>query len=260
MNIRMSKSTTAGLTAAKNGYALTAGPVPEPTQLHRLSAPVVVLKTAAGTVLFLAWLLLFIMGMSLESSQYSKQLVGADHSVNWSNLVTYGLLFTPTNGAILASLAGVLGGIASNLAANNKFRYATPDLTDPHSDDFISYTYMTENPLVSMLRGFITYLIFIAGSYLTNFTTSADTKDPTQFLGLTAAAYFKFAVSISLLAYLAGYDPSRMKGLINSFSLTRKDPSPPTQVNVSQDIVGQKTENNVQSNPGTPAKKLKPVE
>ena len=116
--------------------------------------------------------------MRLDSTVYSRLLVNADKSVNWSNMVTYGLLFTPTNGAVLASLAGVLGGIASNLTANNKFRYSMPDLTDTQSEDFISYTYMTENSLVSMLRGFITYLVFIAGSYLTNFT---DTTNPDRY-------------------------------------------------------------------------------
>lgn len=186
----------------------------------------------AGIALFLSWLLLFIMGMSLNSSQYTDCLTRPDSSVDWYFLIIYGLLFTPTNCAILASLAGVLGGIASKLAAYNKFRHAPPDLTQKDSDDAYNYMYMTENPLVSMLRGFTTYLIFIAGSYLTTFTTSSDTNNPGQFLGLTASAYFKFAVTVSLLAYLVGYDPSRLKGLINSFSPGVKDPVPPIQGDV----------------------------
>lgn len=223
MNVQTENSDITVVTAKRNGHQPSAPASRKPIHLHELSLADRFLKPLFGLALFVGWLLLFVMGMSLSAKQYTDCLTKPDSSVNWYFLLIYGLLFTPTNGAILASLAGVLGGIASNLAAANKFSHAQPDLTDTESDDFQSYLYMTENPLVSMLRGFTTYLIFIAGSYLTTFTTSGDVNNPGQVLGLTASAYFKFAVTVSLLAYLAGYDPSRMKSLINSFSLTKKD-------------------------------------
>ncbi|QJW90463.1 hypothetical protein HNV11_14285 [Spirosoma taeanense] len=239
----------------RNGHKPVAPPAKEPeaASFRELSSALRLTKTAMGVFLFLSWLVLFIMGMSLSANRYSPFLTDASGSVNWANLLTYGLLFTPTNGAILASLAGVLGGIASNLAADNKFRHIPPTSANTTSDDFQSYLYMTENPLVSMLRGFLTYLIFIAGSYLTNFTTSSDSAHPEQFLGLTAPAYFKFAVSISLLAYLAGYDPSRMKSLINSFSLTRKEPEPSGQSSVSAHIIQEKTKIDAKVTQDSPA-------
>ena len=211
------------VTATQNGQPPSAPASRKASHLHELSLADRLLKPLLGLSLFAGWLLLFIMGMSLSASQYTNRLTSVDGSVNWNLLLIYGLLFTPTNGAILASLAGVLGGIASKLAAANKFSHAQPNLSDTESDDAQSYLYMTENPLVSMLRGFTTYLIFIAGSYLTTFSTSGDVNHPEQVIGLTASAYFKFAVTVSLLAYLVGYDPSRMKSLINSFSLTKKD-------------------------------------
>ncbi|GAB4010384.1 hypothetical protein GCM10028808_21010 [Spirosoma migulaei] len=189
-------------------------------------------KTSMGIFLFIGWLLLFIFGMSLNSKDY-RDCIFYNDSIDFSYLILYAATFTPTNTALLASLAGVLGGFASNLAADNQLQHLRPTMLDPKSEDFESYMYMTENPLVSMLRGFITYLIFIAGSYLTNFTTSVDPNDSAGFAGMNASSYFKFAVSVSLLAYLAGYDPSRMKGLVNSINFTRKDqPATPTQATV----------------------------
>lgn len=199
----------------------------QPT-IHGLSSVDKVVKTGLGILLFIGWLLLFIFGMSLKAADY-RDCIFQNDSIGFKYLILYAASFTPTNAAVLASLAGILGGFASNLAASNQFNHLGPTLLDPKSDDFESYIYMTENPLVSMLRGFITYLIFIAGSYLTNFTTSTDPNDTASFTGLTASSYFKFAVSVSLLAYLAGYDPSRMKGLINSVSFTRNDPPAPSR-------------------------------
>ena len=247
MNAKTENLDITVVTAKQNGRQQPAPVSSVSKQFRPLSTLEKLLKTLVGSALFLGWILLFIMGMSLNASQYGKLLMDGDNTVSWQHLITYGLVFTPTNGAILASLAGILGGIASNLAADNKFRHSHPELVEPDSDDFTSYLYMTENPLVSMLRGFTTYLIFIAGSYLTNFSSSADAANPSQILGLTASAYFKFAVSVSLLAYLAGYDPSRMKSLVNSFSLTRKDPDQTT----TQDkhITRRKTEFNTTSSP-----------
>lgn len=216
----------------------TASPTPPATasnqpDFQELSTASRITKTSVGILLFVGWLLLFIFGMSLNSKDY-RNLIFHDKYIDFSYLILYAATFTPTNTALLASLAGVLGGFASNLAADNQLQFLRPTIFDPKSEDFESYMYMTENPLVSMLRGFITYLIFIAGSYLTNFTTSVDPNDSAGFAGMNASSYFKFAVSVSLLAYLAGYDPSRMKGLVNSINFTRKDQSPstPTQATV----------------------------
>ncbi|MBC3786371.1 hypothetical protein [Spirosoma utsteinense] len=207
---------------------LTATDTPEEPLFEELSTANQLVKTGLGALMFTGWLLLFVCGMSLNSSAY-RDLIFHEGVFNTKYLLLYAATFTPINVAILSALAGVLGGFASNLAASNEFHYRRSKPIDPESEEFNSYVYMTENPLVSMLRGFITYLIFIAGSYLTNFTTSVDPANNGNFIGLSASSYFKFAVSVSLLAYLAGYDPSRMKSLVNSVGFAKKDPATPTR-------------------------------
>ncbi|MCX6215768.1 hypothetical protein [Spirosoma sp.] len=205
--------------------------IPEQTtrKFTQLSKADIYYRTCLGTFLFLGWLFLFILGLSLEAKDFRACIMPAD-ILNWKYLLLYAVSLTPINVAVLSSLAGSLGGIASNLAAENKFSLVDPATIQPDSADYQSYLYMTENPLVSLLRGFITYMIFIAGSYLTNFTTAIDPTNAGEFMGLTASSYTRFAVTVSLLAYLAGYDPSRIKGFLNSFNITKKENELPVVV------------------------------
>ena len=182
-----------------------------------------VIKVIMGILLFILWVILFVLGMSLEAKNYHDCIISDDAIVDFKYLFWYAISLTPINVAILASVSGALGGIASNLTAYNKSQHLHTRLVLPESKDFQSYLYMTENPFVSLLRGFITYLIFIAGSYLVNFTSTTDQTNLSSFGGLTVSAYFKFAVSVSLLAYLAGYDPSRIKNFLSSVNLNNND-------------------------------------
>ncbi|MBC8151615.1 MAG: hypothetical protein H7Z72_01755 [Bacteroidetes bacterium] len=217
---------------------ISASPPSNQSTFSELSTTSKITKTALGVVLLLGWFLLFIFGMSLDSSDFRKCIFLND-AIDPGYLLLFAVTFTPTNSAMLASLAGVLGGITSNLAASNEFHHSPTKRPAPNSEDFERYVYMTESPLVSMLRGFIAYLIFIAGSYLTNFTITTDPKNAADIVGLSASSYFKFAVSVSLLAYIAGYDPSRLKGLINSINFGKKETAPPTDRTV---VTHQKTE------------------
>lgn len=175
-------------------------------------------KLVLGITLFCIWLLFFILGISLNAERFHPYIIPAD-TICWNYLILYAVSLTPINVSILASIAGALGGIASNLAANNKFSIIRPPVHNQNSTDFQSYLYMTESPLVSLLRGFTTFMIFIAGSYLTNFTTSGNPANSGEFTGLTVSTYTRFAVTVSLLSYLAGYDPSRIKSLLSNFNL-----------------------------------------
>ncbi|MGA0555122.1 hypothetical protein ACO2Q8_00600 [Larkinella sp. VNQ87] len=174
-------------------------------------------RVLIGTILFLGWLMLFIFGMSIDAS---KLQILKGNQVNWQNLLVHGLAFTPTNAAIMAALAGMIGGIASNLSAHNKRRYLGELELDPFESR--SLIYMTEHPLVSMFRGLLAYLILVAGSYIATFTIPVDTKDPSSIMGMSAASYFKFAVTVSLLSYLVGYDPSQLQRMIGSLSIGGK--------------------------------------
>ncbi|MCK8493820.1 hypothetical protein M0L20_18280 [Spirosoma sp. RP8] len=197
-------------------------PAENSAEFRPLSVGQKLVKTLLGTGLFLIWLLLFILGLSLDANDYRPCVAPAD-TVSFHYLTLYAVSFTPINVALLASLAGALGGIASNLAASNKFSLVQPSKINSHSEDFQSYLYMTENPLVSLLRGFVTFMIFIAGSYLTDFTSANDPGNAGGFSGITASSYLRFSVSVSLLAYLAGYDPSRIQNLLNKLNLSKKE-------------------------------------
>ncbi|MGV3561253.1 hypothetical protein [Larkinella arboricola] len=61
-----------------------------------------------GIALFLGWLILFFMGLSISSSKLKP--LDTDGHVIWETLWLYALTFTPTNTALLAALAGVIGG------------------------------------------------------------------------------------------------------------------------------------------------------
>ncbi|MGV3561254.1 hypothetical protein [Larkinella arboricola] len=79
---------------------------------------------------------------------------------------------------------------------------------------------MTEHPVVSMFRGFLAYLILVAGTYVASFSVPVDANDmSTPILGMSAASYFKFAVTVSLLSYLVGYDPTQLQRLVSSLNV-----------------------------------------
>jgi membrane protein YqaA with SNARE-associated domain len=124
------------------------------------------------------------------------------------DLTTFGkaaLFFTPLNAAVLALLAALVGGCASWLAHKDD---KVPESASP--DDKLRLErrlqFLRENPSTAMLRGFAVYLAVIAGVYITGGDPFADTS---------ASQYMRFAGTISLLAYLVGYDPTRLQDLLD---------------------------------------------
>lgn len=67
--------------------------------------------------------------------------------------------------------------------------------------------YMEENPFLSMLRGFVVYLTFLAGILIA-------VDDP--FGTGSEAKYLRYAGILSLVAFGMGYDPSRFEQLLES--------------------------------------------
>ena len=252
-----------------------------------------------GIVASISWIVLFASGMTINSSSF-RAAIAYDY-YDWHDVLATLLCFTPTNVAILAALAGLGGGICSNLVAHNYAKNvieppkktideppvvlaeATPALTAEER----RLLYLTERPIVSMFRGFMVYLIFVASFYITSLNDMSSSKnedievlpsDTTRLRidkekealnyqnmsqlrfikraiykaeeadsaalvetlkaqrdelrfelnrnvdlpvdadlpGLTIGSYFKFAIIVSLLAYLVGFDPTRLEGLINS--------------------------------------------
>ncbi|GAB3324927.1 hypothetical protein GCM10027299_22530 [Larkinella ripae] len=176
-------------------------------------------RVLTGIAIFIGWLILFFIGMSVSSAALLP--VNNGKIVYWDKLFLYSLTFTPTNTALLAALAGMLGGLASNLSAFNEKENTDVNELERDSFEYRSLIYMTEHPLVSMFRGFLAYLILIAGTYVANFAMPGD-NDTAKILSVSPSSYFKFAVTVSLLSYLVGYDPSQLQRLIGSLNVGGK--------------------------------------
>jgi S1-C subfamily serine protease len=109
-------------------------------------------------------------------------------------------LFTPINVALLALLAAFLGGCASNITYN---RQGDSGLTERQA------AFRSENPAASMIRGFLIYLGFVAGIYVA-------TNSP--FANVTADQYARLAGTVSFLAFVVGYDPTKFQDFISKNS------------------------------------------
>jgi hypothetical protein len=185
-------------------------------------------RIAIGGFALFAWLLCFSTGLLIESTKYRRyfapetsatQLKPGEQPVPPAEQYTGSainafiaatLSFTPTNLLFLTLLAGLLGGCSSNVVAER--------LDDEHSKqiDPRRLRYLEENPWSAMMRSFIVYLCVIAGLY---FAIDDPFKNP------TAAQYMRLAGTLSILAFVVGYDPSRIDQWI------RLVPNPhPTQV------------------------------
>lgn len=106
------------------------------------------------------------------------------------------LVYTPTNMALLTLFAGLLGGCVSNIKYSMMTKEERANLK-PHEDAILS-----ENPLSATMRGFVIYLCMVAGLYVV-------LDDP--FKDSSPGQYARLAGSMSLVAFIVGFDPSRIK-------------------------------------------------
>ncbi len=105
--------------------------------------------------------------------------------------------YSPTNMAMLTLVAGFLGGCVSNAV-----------LTTMEDDELKKLTerrlaFLCENPLSATMRGFVIYLCLVAGLYVAM-------DDP--FKDSTPGQYARLAGSLSLVAFVVGYAPTRIEG------------------------------------------------
>lgn len=191
-------------------------------------------RLSLGIVALMLWLAFFCGGLLIETVEYRVFL--APHSfpkhaeadkeagivaTPYTGDPTYAffaaaLWFTPTNLAFLALLAGLLGGCASNILV---------DRLNPEQAERIEparMRYLAETPWSAMMRSFLVFLCVIAGLYFA-------IDDP--FKNSTPSQYMRLAGTISVLAFLVGYDPTRIRAWIGLV------PSPPSQkVTVTEDV------------------------
>jgi len=111
-------------------------------------------------------------------------------------------VYTPINIGFLAVLSGLLGGCASRItfaglpAQVEAAGAAPPDAEHPHR---------TESPFASMFRSFLVYLAVMAGMYV---IADNPFQDPTP------QQYVRLASTVSLFAFIVGYDPTKFRDWI----------------------------------------------
>ncbi len=166
------------------------------TQLNHL------LIALSGSIGVAAWIILFSLGMLIDSSLYRKTL-STDFSL--SHFIMTVLTFTPTNIAMLCLVSSFTGGCASLLVISKAEKVFGLD-KQSNSKKTTSHVYMSESPFSSMLRGIVVFFAFLAGVFVTG---------STAFSTPTEQAYTQAAGFVSLLSFVVGYDPTVFRNLIS---------------------------------------------
>lgn len=118
---------------------------------------------ASGILVMAFWVILFIAGLLIDSSYYRVALnFGFWEWRDWFWAI---MSFTVSNVAILAFLAGLLGGICSKVIATEGFTLTKAELTAKK----VSYI-LYENPFISAFRGVFMFLAILSVQYLSSFS------------------------------------------------------------------------------------------
>jgi hypothetical protein len=159
----------------------------------------------------LIWIVLFSAGLVVSSKPYLEQL---KTSFSLGSFISASLVYTPCNVAILSVLAGFIGGSISKLIGPDEIQAKIDEANKSNNQSLIKNlerrkSYLTESPLLSMFRGFLTYLAIISGILLL-------ISNP--FEVTTSEQYVRIAGLVSGLSFLMGYDPTKFEELISKFS------------------------------------------
>jgi hypothetical protein len=116
----------------------------------------------------------------------------------WSYVAAL-VCFTPLNLFFLALASGLAGGFASNIAIETMPEHRRHALAAQHPTRSML---LQEPPISAAFRGFIVYLCVIAGLYI---VLDNPFKDPSP------NQYIRLAGTLSIMAFLVGYDASRIE-------------------------------------------------
>ena len=123
------------------------------------------------------------------------------------------MCYSPINIAILALIAGAMGGSMSNLYAKSLTTEERAQLAESNP---VSLHAIMQSPWVAAVEGLIAYVCIVAGLYVL-------VDDP--FKNATPALYAKLAGLVSAIAFAVGYDHSRFGGLLNAIPIPRSAPT-----------------------------------
>jgi hypothetical protein len=176
------------------------------------------LLTVIGVICVVIWVLLFAAGLMIPSEGYRKSL---EHSATLRDFLMAGMLYTYTNVVTLTCFAGLLGGICSRITFRGS-EAAEGDLHN-HPATSLSIAYRTENPLASMFRSFVVFLVYIAGVAIgaPGGAEAFSTTAPDQ--------YARVAGLLSLMGFAVGFDPTLFGTLLTKVpgSLKKADDQKP---------------------------------
>lgn len=175
-----------------------------------------------GIAGMLGWISVFGVGMLVNSKIYRDQLAT---NFDLAILAKAIISFTPTNVALLAILAGFLGGCASLLMYSD---YNTSNGAKQNGKapiDLERLAYLQENPISSALRGFVVYLTFLAG---TVFSASG------AFATTTQDQYCRLAGAVAVLAFGVGYDPTVFRQVLSLVTRRTDAGAKPNQLKPSR--------------------------
>ena len=127
-----------------------------------------VLKSRDGVIALVLWFLFFGAGVVIGSESFRSKLDGTVPGVGYGEFAKCFLLailiYSPLNAAIVACLAGYLGGHMSRA----QFKHvAEPKREDESARGYDrkvrEYRYLTEPPHLSAMRGLVGYLVMLSG-------------------------------------------------------------------------------------------------
>ncbi|HWB11001.1 MAG TPA: hypothetical protein VG826_17365 [Pirellulales bacterium] len=170
-----------------------------------------------GIALASLWIVVFAVGFAVPALPHLNALTSAaEKSLSvpsaLGHLILVVLCSTPTNPGLLACIAALLGGIAN---------WIHVDGTIPSSNNVGAS--IQAACFASMLRGFFMYLALLAGLLL--LTTQAITQ-------ATQEQYVQLAGTVSVFAFMVGYDPDvfkKLMGKVNGWAVQRENAETPAQ-------------------------------
>lgn len=165
-----------------------------------------------GIAALVTWVALFALGLLIDSEPL-RESIGKGRT-NWQYLVKATLIYTPTNVAMLCVLAALIGGCSSRVQTLKSLQRRMDKALKAGDQEKVERLeqradYLQEQPLHSMLRGFLVYIASVSGMLMI-------TSEP--FAAPTAEQYTRLAGLLSTLSFALGYDPTRLEDLVQSIA------------------------------------------
>ena len=165
-----------------------------------------------GTLALVAWVTLFTVGLLVDSAPYRKAI--AEGAPTFSNLSHAAFTYTPINVAMLCVLSALVGGCSSRVQTLKGLERRIDKAREAGETEKVERLelradYLHEQPMQSMLRGFLVYIVSVSGMLLI-------TSEP--FAAPTPEQFIRLAGLLSTIAFALGYDPTRLEDLVQGIA------------------------------------------